>query len=170
MQKIELIKSKILSWDRLEKLLALWRFKDKKIVFTNGCFDVLHLGHVEYLAAARDLGDILIVGLNSDDSVHRIKGSHRPVNNETARSITLASLIFVDAVVFFGEDTPHDLIQLVQPDILVKGKDYDGKHIAGSDIVTKKGGKVVTIELTKGYSTTSILEKIHKDKHSQGRE
>jgi rfaE bifunctional protein nucleotidyltransferase chain/domain len=164
MERLSLIKSKIYTWDHLQKQLAIWRFKDKRIVFSNGCFDVLHLGHVEYLSKARDLGDILIVGLNSDDSVRRIKGAHRPVNNEEARAITLAALTFVDAVILFGEDTPHDLIKLIQPDILVKGKDYDGKEIVGSDEVRARGGQVITIELTKGYSTTHIFElaqKIH---------
>jgi D-glycero-beta-D-manno-heptose 1-phosphate adenylyltransferase len=162
MERLSLIKSKIFSWEHLRKQLAIWRFKDKTIVFSNGCFDVLHLGHVEYLAKARDLGDILIVGLNSDDSVHRIKGAHRPVNNEEARAITLAAFSFVDAVILFGEDTPHELIKLVQPDILVKGKDYEGKEIVGSDVVKSRGGSVVTIELTKGYSTTHSIELAQK--------
>jgi D-glycero-beta-D-manno-heptose 1-phosphate adenylyltransferase len=162
MERLSLIKSKLFSWDHIRKQLAIWRFKDKTIVFSNGCFDVLHLGHVEYLAKARDLGDILIVGLNSDDSVRRIKGAHRPVNNEEARAITLAAFSFVDAVILFGEDTPYELIKLVQPDILVKGKDYEGKEIVGSDVVKSRGGSVVTIELTKGYSTTHSIELAQK--------
>jgi rfaE bifunctional protein nucleotidyltransferase chain/domain len=164
MERLSIIKSKIYTWDHLQKQLSVWRFQEHTLVFTNGCFDVLHLGHIEYLSKARDLGDILIVGLNSDKSVHRIKGAHRPVNHEEARAITLAALSFVDAVVLFGEDTPHELIKLVQPDILVKGKDYDGKEIVGSDVVKARGGQVVTIELTKGYSTTHTIElaqKIH---------
>jgi rfaE bifunctional protein nucleotidyltransferase chain/domain len=162
MERLNTIKSKIYTWDHIRRQLAIWRFKSKTIVFSNGCFDVLHLGHVEYLAKARDLGDILIVGLNSDDSVHRIKGAHRPVNNEEARAITLAALSFVDAVVLFGEDTPQELIKLIQPDILVKGKDYEGKEIVGSDVVKARGGQVVTIELTKGYSTTHTIELAQK--------
>jgi rfaE bifunctional protein nucleotidyltransferase chain/domain len=162
MESLSLIKSKIFTWDHLQKQIAIWRFKDKKIVFSNGCFDVLHLGHVEYLSKASDLGNILIVGLNSDESVRRIKGAHRPVNNEQARAVTLAALTFVDCIILFGEDTPQELIKLVQPDILVKGKDYDGKEIVGSDVVKARGGKVVTIELTKGYSTTHIIELAHK--------
>ncbi len=162
MESLSTIKSKIYTWDHIRKQVAMWRFKDKKIVFSNGCFDVLHLGHVEYLSKARDLGGILIVGLNTDDSVHRLKGDHRPVNNEEARAVTLAAFSFVDAVVLFGEDTPHDLIKLIQPDILVKGKDYEGKEIVGSDIVKARGGKVVTIELTKGYSTTHTIELAQK--------
>lgn len=162
MERLSILKSKIYTWDHLRREIAMWRFKDKTIVFSNGCFDVLHLGHVEYLAKARDLGDILIVGLNSDDSVHRIKGSHRPVNNETARATILAALSFVDAVILFGEDTPHELIKLIQPDILVKGKDYEGKDIVGSDVVKARGGQVVTIELTRGYSTTHTIELAQK--------
>ena len=162
MERLSLIKSKIYSWDHIQRQLAIWRFQDKKLVFSNGCFDVLHLGHIEYLSKARDLGHILIVGLNSDDSVRRIKGAHRPVNKEEARAITLAALSFVDAVVVFDKDTPIDLIKLVQPDVLVKGKDYDGKEIVGADVVKAHGGQVVTIELTKGYSTSHTIELAHK--------
>ena len=162
MESLEIIKAKIFTWDRLQKQIGIWRFQDKKIVFSNGCFDVLHLGHVEYLAKARDLGNILIVGLNSDDSVRRIKGAHRPVNNQEARAITLAAMRFVDCVILFGEDTPQEIIKLVQPDILVKGKDYDGREIVGSEVVKARGGQVVTIELTKGYSTTHLIELAHK--------
>ena len=131
-------------------------------MFSNGCFDVLHLGHVEYLAKARELGDLLIIGLNSDDSVRRIKGAHRPVNPAEARAVLLAALSFVDAVVVFDTDTPYDLIKMIQPDILVKGKDYDGKEIVGSDIVKANGGHVETIELTKGYSTSQTIELAQK--------
>jgi len=162
MERLSLLKSKIYTWDHIRKQMAIWRFKGKTVVFSNGCFDVLHLGHVEYLSKARDLGDILLVGLNSDDSVHRIKGAHRPVNNEEARAITLAAFSFVDGVILFGEDTPLELIKLIQPDILVKGKDYDGKEIAGSDVVKSRGGQVMTIELTKGYSTTHTIELAQK--------
>jgi rfaE bifunctional protein nucleotidyltransferase chain/domain len=162
MEKNKVIKSKIFTWESLKRQLAVWRFKDKKIVFTNGCFDILHLGHIELLAKSRALGNILIVGLNSDESIHRIKGPNRPVNSHHARMITLASLVFVDAVVIFDEDTPYELIKLVQPDYLVKGKDYEGLDIVGSDIVKARGGEVVTIELTRGYSTTHIIEKAHK--------
>jgi rfaE bifunctional protein nucleotidyltransferase chain/domain len=162
MESLQVIKSKIFTWDHLQKRIAVWRFKGKKIVFTNGCFDILHLGHVEYLAKSRDLGNVLIVGLNSDESVRRIKGMQRPVNNQEARSITLAALSFVDAVVIFGEDTPLNLIRLVTPDILVKGKDYEGREIVGADVVEAGGGVVATIELTKGFSTTGILEKSNR--------
>ena len=162
MERLEQIKSKIYSWEHFQRQLAVWRFQDKKIVFSNGCFDVLHLGHIEYLAKASDLGDILVVGLNSDDSVRRIKGPHRPVNNQEARAETLAALLFVDAVVAFDADTPLELIKLVQPDVLVKGKDYEGKEIVGTDVVKARGGHVTTIELTKGYSTSHTIELAHK--------
>ncbi|MDD4553140.1 MAG: D-glycero-beta-D-manno-heptose 1-phosphate adenylyltransferase [Bacteroidales bacterium] len=159
MENLNFVKDKIFTWDRLQKRIALWRFKGKKIVFTNGCFDILHLGHIEYLSKSRDLGDVLVVGLNSDESVRRIKGTHRPVNNQDARSITLAALSFVDAVILFGEDTPLNLIRQIQPDILVKGKDYEGKEIVGTEVVKARGGIVATIELTKGFSTTGIIDK-----------
>ncbi|MCK9218602.1 MAG: D-glycero-beta-D-manno-heptose 1-phosphate adenylyltransferase [Bacteroidales bacterium] len=158
MEKLDIVRNKIYTWDRLQKQLTVWRFKEKKIVFTNGCFDVIHLGHIEYLSKARDLGHILIIGLNSDESVRRIKGPNRPINNEEARAITLASLLFVDAVILFGEDTPYNIIQLIQPDILVKGKDYEGKEIVGSDILKAKGGEIITIDLVKGYSTTHTID------------
>ncbi len=156
------IESKILSWDALRKQLAVWRFKDKKIVFTNGCFDILHLGHIEYLAKARELGGVLIVGLNSNDSVHRVKGPSRPLNDEYARAMTLASLSFIDTIVIFEEETPLELIELVRPDILVKGKDYKELEIAGHDVVKSYGGKIITIDLVKGYSTTQLIEKARK--------
>jgi rfaE bifunctional protein nucleotidyltransferase chain/domain len=162
MENVKVLKSKIFTWDQLQRQIAIWRFKGKKIVFSNGCFDIIHLGHIEYLAQARDLGHILIVGLNSDESVHRLKGQHRPVNKEFARELTLAALSFVDAVVVFTEDTPYKLIDMVKPDVLVKGKDYEEKEIVGADIVKAHGGEVITIELVKGYSTTHTIEKTHK--------
>lgn len=162
MEKLKVLMGKVFTWEQLQKQIAIWRFKGKKIVFSNGCFDILHLGHIEYLAQARDLGHVLIVGLNSDESVHRLKGPHRPVNKEVARELTLAALSFVDAVVVFSEDTPLRLIEMVQPDVLVKGKDYEGKEIVGADLVKARGGEVITIELVKGYSTTHTIEKTHK--------
>jgi len=160
MERLSIIGSKIYSRDHILRQIAIWRFKDKKIVFTNGCFDILHLGHIEYLSKARDLGNILIVGLNTDDSVRRLKGTSRPVNNEDARAIIIAAMSFVDAVVLFDEDTPAELIEQIKPDILVKGKDYEGKEIVGADVVKSNGGDVITIELTHGYSTTHIIEKM----------
>lgn len=144
----------------LFRILSLWRFKNEKIVFTNGCFDILHKGHIEYLAKAASLGTKLIIGLNSDASVKRLKGESRPVNNENDRAILLAALSFVDQIVIFDTDTPRDLIQYVQPDILVKGGDYNPQEIVGYDIVKAKGGEVVTIDFIEGYSTTILLNKI----------
>ena len=158
MEKIEIIKSKIFDKEELERKLAFWRFKNRKIVFTNGCFDVLHRGHVEYLAQARDKGDVLVVGLNTDASVRRLKGTGRPVNPQEARAMTLAALFFVDAVLFFDEDTPYELIKTVQPDVLVKGADYKPETIVGYDVVTAKGGSVETVDLVAGFSTTKIIE------------
>jgi len=160
MEKTEIIKSKILNKDELKRNLTFWRFKNNKIVFTNGCFDVLHQGHIEYLAQARDKGDVLVVGLNTDASVRRLKGANRPVNPQEARAMVLASLFFVDAVVFFDEDTPYELIKTIQPDVLIKGADYNAKEIVGYDIVTAKGGTVETIELVEGFSTTGIIERM----------
>lgn len=162
MNKFEAVEKKIYNREQIPQMLALWRFQNKKIVFSNGCFDILHRGHVEYLAKAASLGDILIVGLNTDDSVKRIKGEGRPVQDEISRALVLSSLQFVNAVILFDEDTPYELIKLVQPDILVKGSDYKAKEIVGYDIVTAKGGKVVTIDLIKGYSTTRMIEKMAK--------
>lgn len=157
MKHLEKIYDKILDDKSLDKKLNLWREEGKSIVFSNGCFDILHRGHVEYLSKAADLGDILIIGLNTDDSVKRLKGPSRPVNDEKARAVVLAALEFVDAIMFFEEDTPYNLIKRVQPDVLVKGKDYKAEDIVGYDIVTAKGGKVETIELVEGFSTTNIL-------------
>ena len=160
MKNLEVIASRVYSWEQIVKQCAVWRFQDKKIVFTNGCFDILHLGHIEYLAKSQDLGHVLIVGLNSDASIRGIKGPGRPINNGHARAISLAALSFVQAVVLFDEATPYELIKIIQPDILVKGKDYAIDQIVGYDIVTARGGEVITIELTEGFSTTGIIDKI----------
>ncbi|MCF8232597.1 MAG: D-glycero-beta-D-manno-heptose 1-phosphate adenylyltransferase [Bacteroidales bacterium] len=160
MNNLNIIQSKILDWEQLNPNLARWRFKNYKIVFTNGCFDILHRGHIEYMAKAADLGDILILGLNSDASVQMLKEKTRPVINQESRAMTLASLKFIDAVVLFDEETPYELIKHIQPDILVKGKDYQPQDIAGADIIQAKGGQIETIELVDGYSTSKIIEKI----------
>jgi len=162
MNKLEKITSKILDREELRRACCVWSFKNKKVVFTNGCFDILHLGHIEYLAKAAMLGDILLIGINSDSSVHRLKGNSRPINDEHSRSMVLASLEFVTHVVLFDEETPYELIKTIQPDVLVKGKDYTVDQIVGHDIVLARGGKVETIELTPGYSTTGIEQKILK--------
>ena len=143
-----------------ENTLSLWRFKDDKIVFTNGCFDILHRGHIEYLAKAASLGTKLVIGLNTDASVKRLKGDSRPINDENARALLLASLVFVDKVILFDTDTPRDLIDFVQPDVLVKGGDYKPEEIVGYDIVKAKGGEIVTLDFVEGYSTTSLIEKM----------
>ena len=160
METLTSIKNKLLSREDLETKLSEWRSLKKNIVFTNGCFDILHRGHVEYLAQASDLGDKLIVGLNTDASVKRLKGESRPVNDEQSRALLLSALQFVDAVVLFGEDTPYELIKQVQPDVLVKGNDYRAEEIVGYDIVTAKGGKVLTINLVEGFSTTNIIKRM----------
>jgi len=146
--------------EEVSNTLSLWRYKNDKIVFTNGCFDILHRGHIEYLAKAKSLGTKLIVGLNTDASVKRLKGNSRPVNDEKARALLLASLMFVDEVILFDTDTPRDLIEYIQPDVLVKGGDYKPEEIVGYDIVKAKGGEVITIDLVEGYSTTSTIEKM----------
>ncbi len=160
MKHLEKIYDKILNKESLEDKLNLWHEEGKTIVFSNGCFDILHRGHVEYLSKAADLGDVLIIGLNTDASVKRIKGPSRPVNDEKARAVVLAALEFVDAVIFFEEDTPYNLIKNVQPDVLVKGKDYKAEDIVGYDIVVGNGGRVETIELVEGFSTTKTIEKM----------
>jgi D-glycero-beta-D-manno-heptose 1-phosphate adenylyltransferase len=153
-------KDKILSMHDLQTQVQAWHSQGQKIVFTNGCFDILHLGHVDYLEKARQLGDKLVLGLNTDASISRIKGPSRPLQDEMSRARVMASLLFVDAVVFFDEDTPLELIKAVQPDILVKGDDYTIENIVGQDVVTARGGEVKTVPLVKGYSTTNVVKKI----------
>lgn len=159
MNHLEKIQNKILNKDNLAEWVAECRAKGSKIVFSNGCFDILHRGHVEYLAKAADFGDEMLIGLNTDASVKRLKGPSRPINDEYARAIVLAGLEFVSAVVLFDEDTPYNLIKVVQPDVLVKGSDYKPEDIVGYDIVTAKGGRVETIDFVDGYSTTRTIEK-----------
>lgn len=155
------IKSKVIADElAIKRQIAVWKFLNKKIVFTNGCFDILHRGHVEYLAKAAELGDFLVIGMNTDASVQKLKGPGRPVNNEHARADVLAAIGFVDAVILFDEETPYELIKKVKPDVLVKGSDYEVSDIAGHDIVESYGGNVVTIPLVDGYSTSAIIEKI----------
>ena len=162
MNQLEIIKNKIFDKDRLINQLAIWHFHGKKIVWTNGCFDLLHLGHIDYLSKAKDQGDILIVGVNTDTSVKRIKKAGRPITDENSRASLIASLRFVDGVVLFDEDTPYNMIKLIQPDVLVKGSDYKAEDIIGYDIVKAKDGQIATIDFLPGYSTTNIEEKIKK--------
>ncbi|MDP3928771.1 MAG: D-glycero-beta-D-manno-heptose 1-phosphate adenylyltransferase [Bacteroidota bacterium] len=161
MSKHSLVRTKIFeNTQSLQAQLELWRQNQKKIVFTNGCFDILHRGHVDYLAKAADLGDVLIIGVNTDQSVSTIKGAHRPIQDQESRMQILASLAFVDAVILFGEATPYELIKLVQPDVLVKGSDYQAQNIVGYDIVSAKGGEIKTLDFIPGYSTSAIEAKI----------
>lgn len=166
---INRILSKIVLKENVTEKIAEWRKENKTVVFTNGCFDIIHRGHIDYLAKAADLGDKLIIGVNSDASVKRLgKSSSRPLQDELTRAMILAALEFVSIVVIFNDDTPLGFIKLIQPDMLVKGADYDAKetnkenkkYIVGSDSVIEKGGAVQTIDFLEGFSTTSIEEKI----------
>jgi len=152
--------NKITDLPSLSARIMGWQAEGKKVVFTNGVFDLLHLGHVTYLSKAADLGDILIIGLNTDASVKRLKGEDRPINDEYNRAALLAALFFVDAVILFSDDTPRELISNLLPDILVKGADYTVDNIAGAKEVLANGGEVKTISLVDGYSSTSIIQKI----------
>ncbi len=160
MTHIESIHSKIHTWETLKTQVATWQAQGKKIVFSNGCFDLVHKGHIDYLNRAADLGDVLVMGLNTDASVSKLKGPHRPIQDEQSRLLIMAALQCVSAVVLFNEETPYDLIKLVQPDVLVKGSDYQPENIVGYDIVTSKGGMVKTIDFLPGYSTSAIEKRI----------
>lgn len=156
------IQQKILSAHQLQQELMRWRKFSKKVTFTNGCFDILHAGHIHSLMQAASFADVLIVGLNSDASTKRLKGDNRPVNNQQNRALLLASLVMVDAVVLFDEDTPFELITSVMPDVLVKGGDYTVDTIVGAKEVIANGGTVEVIPLVEGLSTTSLLQKIER--------
>ena len=160
MDYYNLINEKIIKRNEISAWALDWKKNKQSIVFTNGCFDIIHYGHVDYLVKAKELGDKLVIGLNSDMSVKRLKGESRPVMNEMARATLLASLVFVDAVVVFEEDTPEDLIKTIVPDILVKGGDYKYQDIVGADFVSVTGGLVEIIPFVEGYSTTDILKKL----------
>ncbi len=153
---------KICDLPGLKSLVSSWQSEGKKVVFTNGVFDLLHIGHITYMAKASELGDKLIIGLNSDSSVKRIKGDDRPVNDQNSRAALLAALFFVDGIVVFEEDTPLNLISTLLPDILVKGADYAIENIVGAKEVIANGGEVKTIDFVEGYSSTSIIKKIRK--------
>lgn len=145
-----------------QPLLASWKMNNERIIFTNGCFDIVHLGHIDYLSKASDLGSKLIVGLNSDASTQRLKGTTRPINQEISRARILASFFFIDAVILFNEDTPLDLIKNILPNVLVKGADYSIDQIVGAKEVLENGGDVETIKFLEGYSTSIIEQKILK--------
>ncbi|MDP7244899.1 MAG: D-glycero-beta-D-manno-heptose 1-phosphate adenylyltransferase [Flavobacteriales bacterium] len=154
---------KIISLEELKARIESWKANGEKIAFTNGCFDILHRGHVEVLAKTVDLGDKLIIGLNSDSSIKKLKEENRPIVDEKSRALLLAAFSFVDAIVLFSEQTPINLIAEIKPDILVKGGDYEIQEIVGYNIVQGNGGEVITIPLTEGFSSTNIINKIQND-------
>ena len=160
MSNLKNIKSKIYSLSDLKIQSDKWKENGEKIVFTNGCFDLLHRGHIEVLANTADLGDKLIIGLNSDSSIKELKGENRPIMDEISRAILLASLQFVDAIVFFSEETPYKLIETLIPDVLAKGGDYKVTEIAGNGVVLENGGEVILFPFIGGFSSTNIVEKI----------
>ncbi|MFT3935368.1 MAG: D-glycero-beta-D-manno-heptose 1-phosphate adenylyltransferase [Chitinophagaceae bacterium] len=162
MKNPEIIQQKIYTLDNLLREVKRWKFLKKQIAFTNGCFDILHEGHIFSLSQAAKEGDILIVGINSDASTQRLKGPTRPINNEHSRALLIASLIIADAVVVFEEDTPLELINAIMPDTIVKGGDYTIDQIVGAKEVIANGGRVVINPIVQGFSTTGIIEKIHK--------
>lgn len=165
--ELDKIRSKINTFESIETRVKQWKSDNLTVVFTNGCFDILHFGHLHYLAAARDLGDRLVVGLNSAASVSRLKGVHRPLNDEWTRQYLLAALAFVDAVVVFEEDTPLELLKCVKPDILVKGGDYELHQIVGADLVLENGGQVMSLPFVEGYSTSNLEQKFKNQKQSE---
>ena len=162
-KKLNKLKAKIFNIKDLAKIINEWRLNGDKIVFTNGCFDLIHLGHLEILAISADLGDNLVVAITSDLSIKKIKGNSRPIIEEDSRAKQLAAIEFIDAVILFNEDTPYNLINILKPDVLTKGGDYKKNDIVGNQLINKEHGKVVIIPLTQGYSTTSILEKIKNE-------
>ena len=154
------MKNKLKTWEEIAAIIKDIKSQNKKIVFTNGCFDILHSGHVQYLAEAKELGDILILGLNSDSSVKRLKGKDRPINNERERSVILSALYSISYIVIFEDDTPYKLIKHIKPDILVKGGDWEPKDIVGSDVVSSYNGEVKSLSFIEGKSTTDIINKL----------
>jgi D-glycero-beta-D-manno-heptose 1-phosphate adenylyltransferase len=162
MRNPDIIQQKIFTLPELIKQVTRWKFLEKKLAFTNGCFDILHEGHIFSLSQAAKEGDLLIAGINSDGSTKRLKGASRPINNEHSRSLLIASLIMVDAVVIFEEDTPLELITAIMPDTIVKGGDYRVDQVVGAKEVIANGGRVVINPIIQGFSTTGIIEKIHR--------
>jgi rfaE bifunctional protein nucleotidyltransferase chain/domain len=160
MKSIESIKNKITSLSALTELRGRLKKKGKTVVFTNGCFDILHRGHIEYLSGAAQLGDFFIIGLNSDSSVSRLKGKGRPLQDQDSRALILAALSFTDAIVLFDTDTPIGLITAIKPDILVKGGDYRPEDIVGYDVVTSGGGKVLVLPFVEGHSSSAVIKRL----------
>jgi D-beta-D-heptose 7-phosphate kinase/D-beta-D-heptose 1-phosphate adenosyltransferase len=162
MKRPQIIPYKIFTLPDLLQQVNRWRLLKETIAFTNGCFDILHPGHIASLSRAAEQADILIVGVNADNSVRKLKGAHRPVNDQQSRAMILASLLMTDAVVIFEEDTPLEIIQAIMPDVLVKGGDYEMDEIVGAKEVIANGGKVVISPIVPGFSTSGLIEKIHK--------
>ncbi len=162
MRNINSVGKKIFTLPELQYKIAQERMLGKKISFTNGCFDILHRGHIASLSQAASEGDFLVVGLNSDSSTKQLKGPGRPINNEQSRALLLASLLIVDAVVLFAEETPLELIKTIMPDVIVKGGDYTIEQIAGAKEVIANGGRVVINPIVEGFSTTGLIDKINK--------
>lgn len=159
----DVVQRKIVSIPQLKKLISIWRFKGQRIVFTNGCFDLLHAGHIHLLTTAGSFGDVLVVGLNTDESVRKLKPG-RPLQDEHSRTMIIASLEFVDAVILFNEETPYQLIEAIQPDVLVKGGDYKPEQVVGKDLVEKTNGRVELVKFLEGFSTSGIVSKIRSEK------
>jgi rfaE bifunctional protein nucleotidyltransferase chain/domain len=162
MKQPQIIPHKIFTLPQLQQQINRWRFLNKTIAFTNGCFDILHQGHIASLSQAAGEADFLIVGVNADESVRKLKGEGRPVNDQQSRTMILASLLMTDAIVIFEEDTPLELISTILPDVLVKGGDYKIEEIVGAKEVIANGGKVIINPILQGFSTTALIEKIHK--------
>jgi len=162
MKEVSLVNKKILDWESLVNQSAEWKKQGKRIVFTNGCFDILHRGHLQILTDSAAAGDILVVGLNTDASVRKLKGENRPVNEESFRALMMASIQIVDAVTLFEEDTPLQLIRVLEPDVIVKGGDYTIDQIVGGEDVLRRGGEIKIVPIVKGYSTSALIEAIQK--------
>jgi len=160
MKQSQQLSQKIYNREQLKHQLKRWQLLGKKIVFTNGVFDILHQGHIKILSEAAAFADVLIVGVNADASVKRLKGNARPINNEASRALLLAALVITDAIIIFEEDTPFEILQLIEPNVLVKGGDYTMETIVGAKNVIAKGGEVKIINLEEGYSTTGIINKM----------
>jgi D-beta-D-heptose 7-phosphate kinase/D-beta-D-heptose 1-phosphate adenosyltransferase len=158
--KFERIQDKIVNSETLARVVAGWKVKGEKIIFTNGVFDILHQGHIKLLLEAAELGAKVVLGLNADASVKRLKGESRPINDEQSRALIMASQSFIDAVCLFEEDTPLELIQAIKPDIIVKGGDYTPETVVGNDFVKAYGGSVIIIPTVEGFSTTNIIQKM----------
>lgn len=161
------IKNKIITLNEAVIQCRMWHSSGLKVVFTNGCFDLIHLGHIDYLSKAAHLGDKLVIGLNTDESVSRIKGKNRPISKQESRAMVLAAMSFVSIIVLFNDETPYNLIKTLQPDVLVKGADYKPEEIVGYDLVMANGGSVETLDYVPGYSTSAIEKRIVESYRSQ---